>query len=791
MSRPVVRPASLEALQFSEVLSLVAALAATDIGRKRVAALQPVLGDALSVRRKQLEEFESAAQEDPIVQHLEEPVEEMLVELEGQRPDLGGRKLLEWARVLAAARVAVERVDRSETAETLQELTLDLPDLGHLERRILDTLDERGDVRDDATPGLSRLRKRIASARRKAYGALNEALRSHGDAFSEETIPLHNGRLVLMLRAGERGRVDGLVHGSSGTGRSVYFEPMSVVEGNNALQEAVAEEEIERRRILRELGDSLLEERASVRRWMEMMARLDALQAAWRFGKMVEGRLAELSDTGLELHQARHPLLTPQTSELRERVFGDRGHRGDVTPLDLALEGEARVLVVTGPNAGGKTVSLKTVGLLVLLTLCGLPVPAAAGSRIPEVSHLVAVVGDEQDLMRDRSTFSGRLLRLQEAWEAAGPDALVLVDELGSGTDPEEGTALAVALVERLASEGATALITTHLVGLASVALELDHTDCAAMEFDRDSGRPTFRLLPGPPGGSEAIALARLLGLPDAWLERAESLVSEEHGQLTRLLAEVEATRAELEEETLNARKLRNEASVERQAAAAEREALQQEKRRLATRVRREVEDFRSRVRKRVDAEIAQAREELEAGRRRGLAGEAVDRLFTEAPSVELEAEGAPAELEVGISVRHADQGWEGTLEKLSGDSAEVSVHGKRVRCSVGKLRPAGSGGVAKKQRPRVQVSHGDHEVATELNLVGRRVEPALEEMDRYLDHALLVPKSEVRIVHGHGSGRLRRAVREHLQEHPAVASIRAGRANEGGDGATVVRLRS
>ena len=209
------------------------------------------------------------------------------------------------------------------------------------------------------------------------------------------------------------------------------------------------------------------------------------------------------------------------------------------------------------------------------------PIPVSEGSRVPRFATVVAVVGDEQDLMADKSTFSGRLLRLREGWNAAGPDALVLLDELGSGTDPEEGAALSIALVEHLASQDTFSLVTTHLVGLASSALELDGAICAAMEFDRATGRPTFRMLPGPPGGSEAIALARLLGLPDEWLARAEALVGEEHGQLTRLLAEVEETRAAIERDRDEVRELRGRAAAERQAAAAEREALEQERRKV------------------------------------------------------------------------------------------------------------------------------------------------------------------------------------------------------------------
>jgi DNA mismatch repair protein MutS2 len=777
----------LEALEFPQALALVAELASTDLGREEVLGLGPVGPGELALRRERLEEVGRLASEALLVPAMEEALGPLGGELGRARPEIDGKALLAWGRVLEVAGRVVGRVREAEGLSRLPAEIADLADLSELARRITRTLDERGEVRDDASPQLGKLRRRVASQRQAAYSGLRQVLDERGDLFSEDTMPLHNGRIVLMLRASDRGRVDGLVHGRSASGRSLYFEPMAIVDSNNALQEALGEEEVERRRLLNELREAVLAEGEALRGHLELLARLDAVQATWRFGELVEGRLADLSEGDLELRGGRHPLLDPATGGLRGAALGETGHEGAVTPLDLELSRENRTLVVTGPNAGGKTVALKTVGLLVALNQSGLPVPAAAGTRLPVVDSLVAVVGDEQDLMRDRSTFSGRLLRLKEAWNAAGAGSLVLLDELGSGTDPQEGAALALALLERLVAEGTAALVTTHLLELASAALELDGAGCAAMEFDRRTGRPTYRLLPGPPGASEAIALARQLELPEEWLERATALVGPEHRLLSEMLAEVEALRFDLEAGRVELAKQQRAADRERSAVEEERERLSVERRELAARQRQELADFRRKVRSQLALELEALKKEVESGRRRGLETEAMERLFSGAPEIEVDEAAVP--IAVGDPVRHRDYSWEGVVERVDGDVAEVAVHGKRLQCSTSALlqvaRQAPVG-----RRSGVELHHQERTVSAELKLIGRRVEEALEEMDAYLDSAVVAGLPRVRIVHGHGSGRLRKAVREFLGRHPSVSDYRSAGQREGGDGATVVSLR-
>jgi DNA mismatch repair protein MutS2 len=793
----VAAPATRLALEFDALLALYASEARTDLGAAVLRALEPARepGELLR-RRARYEEIERLTVEAPLVPGLGEGLAELVRRLASGDPPLAGGEILRLAGLLAAGGEAAARIARADPAcEELARAVADLADPQPLVRRIGGILDRKGEVRDDASPKLAALRRQVQGARERLYGRLEAIGGAHRELIGEETIPMRGGRLMLMVQAGNRGKLAGLVHGRSATGKSLYFEPLEVVEENNTLQGAVDELESERQRLLYELLRDLAAETPLVRQMAGLIGELDALEAAHRLAREIDAHLPVLAPPGgLRLVAARHPLLDPRLARRRERVLGARGHEGTVEPLDVELTAERRALVITGPNAGGKTVALKTLGLLALAAQAGLPIPAAAASEMPHFASLVATVGDEQDLLADRSTFSGRLARLAEAYRAAGPQSLALLDELGSGTDPEEGTALAVALLETLVERGGLALITTHLTGLAAAALELPGAACAAMEFEPSTGRPTFRLLPGSPGGSEALALARRMDLPKEWIARAEALLGDEHRDLHRLLAELEATRERLSLEAAATRAERAAAELAAERLEGERAALEAERRTLGARVKRELAEFRERVTRELAGAADRIRAELAAGRKRSVAQQAAARLFADAPRVEGD-DGAPSALALatGAQVRHASLGWRGVVEKLTGDEAEVVANGKRQRLAIADLVVEAAAERPAKGRVSRSSSGGDVDrapVAQELHLIGQRVEPALAELDGFLDQAMLSGRGEVRIVHGHGSGRLREAVRERLRTHPAVVAARPGAPNEGGNGATVVTLR-
>ncbi|MGB5817005.1 MAG: Smr/MutS family protein [Thermoanaerobaculia bacterium] len=792
----LVSRSSAEALELPTVLATLAELTATDGGRRKLLDLRPSTSEAwLHQRRQSYEEAVRLLGEERLVAELEEPLLPLMAKLARVDKAIAGTELLQVAGLLMISRRAADLIEAGAAeCPLLGELASSLPQLDELGRKIKKSLDRRGAVRDDASSKLTSLRRQVRTVRDGLYQDLRGSVDRYREHLSEETIPLKDGRLLLVLQAGAKGRVEGLVHGRSGTGRSFYFEPFEVVEANNRLQETLDEEEAERRRILGELAADVRSSLPEIETHLEFVAELDLLQAAWRFAELCDGRLTTIGDRhDLVLKAARHPLLDPRLAELRRAALDQEGHTEPVVPLDLELVGDDRVLVITGPNAGGKTVALKTVGLLALLAQCGLPVPVDAGSRLPVFSRVMAMVGDEQDLLSDRSTFSGRLLRLKEAWQAAEPDSLILLDELGSGTDPEEGAALAIALLEGLVAKEALAVLTTHLTQLAAAALEIEAAACAAMEFDPATDRPTYRLRPGSPGGSEALALAQRLGLPADWIERAEELLGSEHRDLRRLLAEVERVRSQLAGEQLRLEQETAGLAQAREQTEQETMALADERRRLGAKMGHELDAFRRETTERLRGELESMMEQLERGRKRGLVTKSVERLFEEAPPLPEQEPRPEGPLVIGEHARHAGLGWEGRVEKIHKGVAEVSVRGKRVSCPEDELIPVkGGGSVSTPKAPPVRVDRGtgDEVLPVELNLIGWRVEPALEALDSYLDRALLAAHHEVRVVHGFGTGRLRQAVRHHLRPHPAVEGFRGGKANEGGDGATVVILK-
>jgi DNA mismatch repair protein MutS2 len=796
---PVASGASLRALELDSLLAMVAQLAATDAGRRHLTSLQPTAdGAELDSRREAYEEVRRLLGEGALIPTFEEDLWPAWEALATGSSSFGGEQLILLGAMLTAVAEAGRRIGSADPlCPRLAGRATRLEDLEPLRRRIRERLDRRGRVRDDASPKLTRLSATARGLRETLYKELHGLAERHREDLSDDTVPLHGGRLVLQLRSGSRGRVKGLTHGRSATGKSFYFEPLEVVERNNRFQEAQHEVEAERLRLLRELVDEARERVDGLAAHLEFVARLDGLQAAARFAESCGGRLADLAESpDLELVGARHPLLDPRLAALRESALGKSGHRSPAVPLHLRLEAGRRVLVITGPNAGGKTVALKTLGLLSLASACGLPVPVEAGTRIPIFERVVATVGDDQDLLQDRSTFSGRLLRLKEAWEAAGPGSLILLDELGSGTDPEEGAALAIALLEGLLARRAAGVITTHLVRLAAAALEAEGAFCAAMEFDGETGQPTYRLVAGAPGGSEAMALARRLELPGEWLDRAEELLGSGHRDLQRLLAEVERVREDLRAEVERGQREAAALAAERELFERRREELEAERRRVAKQHREELEAFRRKVASELGEAVDRMRGQLASGRRRDVATRAVEQLFEAAPPpppVEAE-EGKELPLEVGCVVEHRSLGWQGKLVRLERGRAEVVAGGKRFRCRAEELRRRRGTPAAIEHRPVVRLgveSEREESVEAELMLVGQRVEPALERLDAYLDRALRGARPEVRVIHGHGTGRLRDAVRDLLRRHPAVGGWRPGGPGEGGDGATVVTLGS
>ncbi|MCV0403532.1 MAG: endonuclease MutS2 [Chloroflexi bacterium] len=669
------------------------------------------------------------------------------------------------------------------------------PDLAE---RIARSVDEGGEILDTASTELAALRKRLRTTQDRVRERLNAMLRSSQMAglIGEPIVTVRSGRYVIPIRAEAKSRVKGIVHDQSASGATLFIEPLTVVELNNAWTEASLAADREEERILDELSAAVESRSESLTASLAALARADLWMSRARLGSSMDGVRPAVADDAVELLSARHPLL------------GEAA-----VPIDLRI-GERfgyRALVVTGPNTGGKTVSLKTLGLLALMHQAGMRLPAAGGARIPVFAQVMADIGDEQSIAQSLSTFSSHLRNVVRFVAAAGPGTLILLDEVGAGTDPTEGSALAMAIVERLLAAGAMVAATTHYAELKSFATEHPAVSNAAVEFDVATLRPTYRLTIGLPGKSQAFAIAERLGLSRDILDDARGRISAEHASMEETLAAI-ARAEEAQRQALDA------AEAERAAAADERSRA----RGGVDRARREAGQLLSDARRAADEMLARAEREVadlrrEVLRQRNLRGgpapraaDAFDDLAKRAKRARTESAAPPPpqreggdeseadddglQPRVGLWGRSRTLGTAGRIVEISGRTGRVTLETDGARLVVPaddvEVVPEPVSGptprdlAAEEMRRRAAAR-----VSPSLDLHGERVEAALERLTAYLDDALLAGLDSVVIIHGIGTGALRRAVREALAEHPRVRAVRGGRRDEGGEGATVAEL--
>ena len=705
-----------------------------------------------------------------------------------ERAARGGRldaaHFLEIAETLdAASRLGTTLAD--ERRPLLRELGREIHALPALRSTLGRSFDPVGELLDTASPRLGGLRAAVRVAydrlRRRLDALVNAEL---GSALQEPIVTLRNGRYVVPVKAEARSRVKGIVHDTSGSGQTLFVEPLVAVELGNAWREAQAAERDEVERILDELSALVAANAAALRETLEALARFDLWAAkAQLAGELDAVRAVTIDRPEVELLSARHPGLS-----------------GRVVPIDVRLGGDYTALVVTGPNTGGKTVTLRTLGLLALMHQAGLHVPAAAGSRLPVFRDVFADIGDEQSIAQSLSTFSGHLRSIVRIVEAAGPGTLVLLDELGAGTDPTEGSALAQALLDHFIAAGALVAATTHYAELKAYAHTTAGARNAAVEFDLETLSPTYRLTIGLPGGSQAFAIAERLGLPDPIVADARSHLTESQRTFEATLAAIRTTEGETAEALDRAR------SAESRAAEALRVADDERRR-----ARRERDEAGRAARVEADRLVDELRDEVRAARRAleretvtapaldaalGRAETLAGRLPEAEPSPSPEVPDEPRTWRVGERARSRSGGWEGRIAALEkgGRRATLETGGMRVTVGVEDLAEAVDGGPTTGSREatssvgalRIERTRS---VASSLDLRGARVDEALDALGRYLDDAALAGLGRVTIIHGLGTGALRDAVRSEAGGHPLVKSLRPGERGEGGDGATIIEL--
>lgn len=783
---------SLELLEFDRVCGCIAERAESDLARDRLRAWAPIAHAPARGRESERLHAALLRQREPGAWCAVGPGSLVAPLDPASRDALDGDVLVAvraWLEAARDTRAAWSGADARSRHAVLADIADALPDLGRLLERLAGALDADGHVRDDASPALARARRGVLEGERR----LHQQLERWAAGFGEGSYVTRAGdRFVACVPAAGFSRRRGIVHDTSNSGQSLFVEPLEACEGNNALLEMRAAAFEEERRILRELGEAVEASRDALVATEETLAALDALRARARWAAEFGGIALAPVEGPLRLRAARHPLLAMSA------------RAGSVVPLDLELDPAGRMLLVSGPNMGGKTVLLKTVGLAVAMAHAALPVIAAEGSAVPPIDAIVVDLGDEQSVDQGLSTFAAHLRTLKAMAEAAGPRTLLLADELGAGTDPEEGAALGRALVEHFARHGAWGVLTTHLGSLKRVAGEVAGVVNGSLEFDRETLSPRYRFLPGVPGASHALSVASRLGFPPALLERAAALTPEETRALERLLSDVgEALRATAEERAALAT-----ARVEAEAAAAANRAAAEDAKRALAGMRRQLTAES-------DALIARSRElwqtlQREAKRaektranvdemKRGLqevetAGEALRaRAGAAAGIVPAGAPLAAAEIVPGRRVRVIDLGIE--AEIAGPPDAEGRVQLRRgnwsIQSHVSKLGAPETPAAGKAVRPNTAtVTRAVETPPLEVDLRGMEPDEAVREVDQALDRATLAGILELRIIHGIGRGVLRAAVERHLRAHPQVDSQRMGQGFEGGRGVTVAKLR-
>ena len=775
---------TLRVLEFDKVRAMLAQETAFSLGRELALALQPEPEhEAVLARQAETAEMTHVDQ-----MGLDLPFAGMrdlrpLVRAATIGQALEPADLQEAARPLATAFRARQLVERlagrtprlAATATAIADFRPYVAEVGH-------AITPRGAVADGASEQLAATRRELRHAQarleQRARAALTEAAR-RGIA-QEELLTERNGRTVIPVKADFRGQLPGIVHDVSSSGATVFLEPMSVVEAGNEVRELQLAEEREERRVLLRLSAMLGERGEEALATIAAMARLDLLRAKVRLGKRTgcalpraDGDASWLADQGeTVLVRARHPLL-----------------RGEVVPIDLDLGESAPGLLITGPNTGGKTVALKTVGLLTVMAQAGMPVPCDEGSRFVTYAHIHADIGDEQSIEQSLSTFSSHMRTIGGILAAAAPGTLVLLDELGAGTDPEEGASLARAVLETLLDRGCAVIATTHHSELKTFAHEDARIRNASVEFDLQTLSPTYHLTIGLPGQSNAIAIARQLGIDEGVLTRAEGRVAPAARELGGLLDEVRRERTAAAEARDREEAARRESEELRLQLAEQRGRIESEREAILGDARREGEALVARARRELDR---LERREREAAADRA-AIERLRALDAEIEAAERTADArASARLDTiapGDAVRVRDIPQEGEAVTGEGPDGRVEVRfgSMRMKVSVDRIEraePAHAAAV-----PGVVNVPPADTVPFELNLRGQRAEEAVRRFEERLDEAFRAGLPFVRVIHGKGTGALRAAIREALARHPLVRRYETAPPQEGGDGVTIAVL--
>ncbi len=712
---------------------------------------------------------------------------------------LSFRELLDVADILRETNMLCDWFGQCESMEnSLSEYFRELYPIKDLEQRISESIISEEEMSDAASPELASIRKRIVRQGMNIREQLDKLIKSRSTQkfLQEAIVTMRDGRYVVPVRSEYKNEVSGLVHDTSATGQTFFIEPMSVVEANNEIRVLKSREQAEIERITQELSARVGENADSIANNFRVAQILELYFAKANLGAKMRGVAANIvSEPRISLHQARHPLID----------------QNSVVPITVELGGAYSSLMITGPNTGGKTVAIKTIGLLTLMTMCGLMIPAGDGSEVGIFGGIYVDIGDEQSIEQSLSTFSSHMVNVVKILSLADDRSLVLIDELGSGTDPVEGAALAVSILSTLREQGAKVAATTHYQEVKMYALQTEGVENASCEFDVNTLKPTYRLIVGVPGKSNAFAISQRLGMPDYVIDRAKELVSTENKRFEQVVDALEKSRQELEA-------LKESAAISERNAKMTESELKQKLSDLEQQKEKELESARQRAMSIVEEtrfrsnQLLNELEELkkvkdkEALRQglsaaKGKTNSALNRMQDDANPVvqrHIDSYVLPRPLKAGDTVMLADTRKEGvlmTVPNMSG-TCYVQVGMMKIKTNQKNLRLVEN---KKKQQPQKTVggsvkkqvtSNMNRRGGMELDIRGMMSDEGVLEVERFIDGAQLSGISTVVIIHGKGTGALRAAVQQSLKTNPAVKSYRQGAYGEGEAGVTVVELK-
>lgn len=706
---------------------------------------------------------------------------------------LGAGELLRIGALLEAAKRAVEFDKKDEETDFLSGRFDGLQTFPEIRREISRCILSEDEISDDASSELKRIRRAMKTTNDKIREQLSVTVNSSGDMLRDNIVTMRNGRYCLPVKQEYKSAFQGMIHDQSSTGSTFFIEPMAIVKLNNDLAELAMKEQEEIERILASISSICAPETEGLERDVILLSELDFIFAKAKLSKKMQGSEPIFDDNYIEIKKGRHPLIP------RDRVV----------PIDVTLGKDYRLLIITGPNTGGKTVSLKTVGLFTLMGQAGLHIPAFDGSHLRVFHEVYADIGDEQSIEQSLSTFSSHMTNTVSILKRADKNTLALFDELGAGTDPVEGAALAISILDNLLQRNVTAMATTHYSELKIYALSTDHVENASCEFDVESLQPTYRLLIGVPGKSNAFAISSKLGISDEIIEKAKSLVDEDSKSFEDVVTGLESTRKELEQERAKAAAYREEIERQKKKLAEKNERIDKAKEKILRRANEEANEILQKAKDMADDSIRKYNKWMDGGKgnvsdmehQRSAIREQLkktgEKLATKQKGNRPKT--APGKLSIGDLVMVHSMGVKGTVMSLPNTKGKCFVQMGIMRSEVNaddlelleeetlqnrkeQLRERSGAG-------KIKMMKSLH-VSSSINLIGKTVDEAIALLDKYLDDAYLAKLHQITIIHGVGTGALRNAVQAHLKKSKYIKTYRMGEYGEGGYGVTVAEFK-